>query len=135
MKPPRLFEHGVDQALRNAVPLEVEKADSFADFAQLRGDLLAAAGLAAQIRSNVEGRYLFIRIWMIHQIDGLFVVTDFAADVVKLGILTFEVHVTLLNRQSWRRDNRSWFLLLRASPGRPTRSCWLRWAPTPACYA
>ena len=93
MKPPRLLEHGIDQALRDGVSLEVEKADGFADVTQLRGDLFAAARLAVQIGSHVEGRYFFVRIRVIHQVDRIFVVTDFAADIVNLGILGFEVHL------------------------------------------
>ena len=38
MKPSRLGEYAIDEVLRDAMPLQIEKSDRFGDPAELSGD-------------------------------------------------------------------------------------------------
>lgn len=88
-----MLENAIDQVLGDAVTLEVEETYRHADLAQFRGGSLASARHTGKIRRDIERRNLFVGIRMIHQIDGLLVVADFAAHIMRLGVARFQVHV------------------------------------------
>src|SRR5579863_1374877 len=106
MKAARLFEHAIDQFLRDTVTLEVEEADSLADLAQLCRSRLAGSWLAGEISRDVERRNFLDRVRMVHQVDGFVIVAEIAADVVSFGFLRAQFHRLVLNRRNWRQDSR-----------------------------
>src|SRR6516165_6540125 len=91
MKAPCMFENTIDEFLRDAVALQVEKADRPADLSQLAGDRLAPSLPAAQVWRDVERGYVFIRVRMVHQVDEFVIIPDVTAHIMGFRIMRFQL--------------------------------------------
>src|SRR5260221_2663517 len=91
MKAPCLFENTIDEFLRDAVALQVEKADRPADVSQLAGDRLAPSLPAAQVWRDVERGDFFVRARMVHQVDELVIIPDVTAHIMGIRIMRFQL--------------------------------------------
>jgi hypothetical protein len=91
MKAPRLRENTIDELLRDAVALQVEKANRPADVSQLAGDRLAPSRPAAQVWRDVERGYFFVRVRMIHQVDEFVIIPDVTAHIMGFRIMRFHL--------------------------------------------
>src|SRR5215831_12964960 len=91
MKAPRLLENTIDEFLWDAMALQVEEADSPADLSQLAGDRLATSLPDAQVWRDVEGRYFFVRVRMVHQVDGFVIIPDVAPHIMGFRVMRFQL--------------------------------------------
>src|SRR5262249_47699888 len=91
MKAPRLLENTIDELLRDAMALQVEKADRPADLSQLVSYRLATSLPAGQVWRDVERRYFFIRVRMVHQVDGFVIIRDVAPHIMGFHIMRFQL--------------------------------------------
>src|SRR5262245_44858232 len=91
MKALRLLENTIDKFLRDAMTLQVEKAYRPADIPQLTGDRLATSLRVAQVWRDVERGYFFVRVRMVHQVDGFVIVPDVAPHIMGFRIMRFQL--------------------------------------------
>src|SRR5262249_50014783 len=91
MKAPRVLENTIDEFLRDAVALQVEKADRSADVSQLAGGRLATSLPAAKVWRNVERGYFFVRVRMVHQVDGFVIIPDDTPYIMGFSIMRFQL--------------------------------------------
>src|SRR5260370_24134745 len=91
MKPLCLFENAIDEFLRDAVALQVEKSDRPADVSQSAGDRLASSLTAAQVWRDVERGYFFVRVRMVHQVDEFVIIPDVTAHIMGFRIMRFQL--------------------------------------------
>src|SRR6516164_2257229 len=91
MKAPRLLENTIDEFLRDAMALQVEKADRPADVSQLAGGRLATSLPTAKVWRNVERGYFFVRVRMVHQVDGFVIIPDVTPHIMGFSIMRFQL--------------------------------------------
>src|SRR5262249_60500885 len=91
MKAPRFLENPIDELLRNAMALQVEKADRPADVSQLAGGRLATSTPALPAWGNVESGYFFVRAGMVHQVDGFVIIPEVTPHILGFGIVHFQL--------------------------------------------
>src|SRR5262249_51868116 len=91
MKAPRLLENTIDEFLRHAMALQVEKADRPADLSQLVSDRLATSLPATQVWRDVERGNFFIRVRMVYQVDGFVIIRDVAQHIMGFRIMRFQL--------------------------------------------